>query len=229
MVNLGTGIPNDMVGRVVAEEGLSDQVMITEESGIYGGVQLGGIDFGIGQNLLAKVSHPEQFDYYDGAGVDVTYMGMGELDGEGNVNSTKMGPRCAGAGGFVDITQNAKTVVFLGTFTAKGARYDFSDGKLTILQEGAIEKMVSHVGQLSFNGPAARRKGQRVVVVTERAVFELVPEGVMLTEIAPGVDLQTQVLDMMDFSPIVSPDLREMDAALFRTDGPCGFAESFGA
>ena len=218
-----------MVGRVCAEEGLSDKVMITVESGIYGGVQLGGIDFGIGQNLLAMVSHPEQFDYYDGAGVDVTYMGMGELDGDGNVNSTKMGPRCAGAGGFVDITQNAKTVVFLGAFTAKGAKYSFEDGKLTILQEGAIKKMVSHVGQLSFNGPAARKKGQRVVVVTERAVFELVPEGVMLVEIAPGVDLQTQVLDMMDFAPIISPDLKEMDASLFIQDGPSGLLAGFEA
>lgn len=229
VVNLGTGIPNDMVGRVCAEEGLSDKVMITVESGIYGGVQLGGIDFGIGQNLLAMVSHPEQFDYYDGAGVDVTYMGMGELDGDGNVNSTKMGPRCAGAGGFVDITQNAKTVVFLGTFTAKGAKYSFEDGKLTILQEGAIKKMVSHVGQLSFNGPAARKKGQRVVVVTERAVFELVPEGVMLVEIAPGVDLETQVLDMMDFTPIISPGLKEMDASLFIQDGPSGLLAGFEA
>lgn len=229
VVNLGTGIPNDMVGRVCAEEGLSDKVMITVESGIYGGVQLGGIDFGIGQNLLAMVSHPEQFDYYDGAGVDVTYMGMGELDGEGNVNSTKMGPRCAGAGGFVDITQNAKTVVFLGTFTAKGAKYSFEDGKLTILQEGAIKKMVSRVGQLSFNGPAARKSGQRVVVVTERAVFELVPEGVKLVEIAPGIDLQTQVLDMMDFTPIVADDLKLMDASLFNQDGPSGLLSGFEA
>lgn len=228
VVNLGTGIPNDMVGRVCAEEGLSDKVMITVESGIYGGVQLGGIDFGIGQNLLAMVSHPEQFDYYDGAGVDVTYMGLGELDGEGNVNSTKMGARCAGAGGFVDITQNAKCVVFLGTFTAKGGKYRFEKDHLVIEREGSIRKMVSHVAQLSFNGPASRKSKQRVVVVTERAVFELVPEGVMLTEIAPGIDLQTQVLDMMDFKPIVSPDLKTMDVALFRQDGPCGLAEHFG-
>lgn len=227
VVNLGTGIPNDMVGRVIAEEGLSDKVMVTVESGIYGGVQLGGVDFGIGQNLLAMVSHAEQFDYYDGAGVDVTYMGMGELDGEGNVNSTKMGERCAGAGGFVDITQNAKIVVFLGTFTAKGARYRFEGGRLTIEREGAIKKMVSHVAQLSFNGPNARARGQRVVVVTERAVFELVDEGVMLTELAPGVDLQTQVLDMMGFAPIVSPHLKEMDPALFAPDGPCGLAAGF--
>lgn len=222
VVNLGTGIPNDMVGRVAAEEGLSDDVMITVESGIYGGVQLGGIDFGIGQNLLAMISHPDQFDYYDGAGVDVTYMGLGELDGEGNVNSTKMGDRCAGAGGFIDITQNAKKVVFLGTFTAKGGRYSFEDGKLAIEQEGAIKKMVNRVGQLSFNGLAARRRGQEVLIVTERAVFRLVPEGVELIEIAPGIDLQTQVLDLMDFTPLISPELKEMDSRLFTVQGPAG-------
>lgn len=229
VVNLGTGIPNDMVGRVCAEEGLSDKVMITVESGIYGGVQLGGIDFGIGQNLLAMVSHPEQFDYYDGVGCDVTYMGLGELDGEGNVNSTKMGARCAGAGGFVDITQNARKVVFLGTFTAKGAMYRFEDDRLVIEREGAVRKMVGRVGQISFNGPASRASGQQVVIVTERAVFELVPEGVELVEIAPGIDLRTQVLDMMDFEPIVSPDLREMDAALFRRDGPSGLESHLGS
>lgn len=229
VVNLGTGIPNDMVGRVCAEEGLSDKVMITVESGIYGGVQLGGIDFGIGQNLCAMVSHPEQFDYYDGAGVDVTYMGLGELDGEGNVNSTKMGERCTGAGGFVDITQNAKCVVYLGTFTAKGTEYSFDGNELRILKEGAVKKMVRRVRQVSFNGPRARKSGQRVVVVTERAVFELVPEGVRLVEIAPGIDLKTQVLDMMDFSPIVADDLTTMSTSLFERDGPCGLLEGFGA
>lgn len=228
VVNLGTGIPNDMVGRGCAEEGLSDKVMITVESGIYGGVQLGGIDFGIGQNLYAMVSHPEQFDYYDGAGVDVTYMGLGELDGDGNVNSTKMGERCTGAGGFVDITQNAKCVVYLGTFTAKGAEYSFDGNELHILKEGAVRKMVSHVRQISFNGQRARKSGQRVVVVTERAVFELVPEGVKLVEIAPGIDLKTQVLDMMDFRPLVADDLKTMSPNLFVQDGPCGLLESFG-
>lgn len=222
VVNLGTGIPNDMVGRVAQEEGFSSEVMITVESGIYGGVQMGGADFGIGQNLIAMVSHPEQFDYYDGAGVDVTYMGLGELDGEGNVNSTKMGSRCTGAGGFIDITQNAKKVVFLGTFTARGARYCFDDGKLVIEQEGQIKKMVNKVAQLSFNGPRSRASDQQVLVITERAVFELVPEGVKLVEIAPGIDLQTQVLDMMDFEPIVADDLKVMDACLFTTDGPAG-------
>ena len=222
VVNLGTGIPNDMVGKVCNEEGVSDDIMITVESGIYGGVQAGGIDFGIGQNLYAMIGHHEQMDYYNGAGVDITYMGLGELDGEGNVNSTKMGSRCTGAGGFIDITQNAKKVVFLGTFTANGAQYEFSDGKLKILKEGKIRKMVKKAAQLSFNGSMARAKHQDVLVVTERAVFRFCEEGVELIEIAPGIDLQTQILDMMDFTPIVSKNLKLMDERLFITEEPFG-------
>ena len=225
VINLGTGIPNDMVGKVCNEERVSEDVMITVESGIYGGVQAGGIDFGIGQNLYAMIGHHEQMDYYNGAGVDITYMGLGELDEMGNVNSTKMGPRCTGAGGFIDITQNAKKVVFLGTFTAGGARYRFENGRLVILEEGKIRKMVRQVIQISFNGPLAREKRQPVFIVTERAVFELREEGVVLTEIAPGIDLKTQVLDMMDFKPIVSRDLKEMDKRLFIQDGPFGLKE----
>ena len=214
-----------MVGKVCNEERVSEDVMITVESGIYGGVQAGGIDFGIGQNLYAMIGHHEQMDYYNGAGVDITYMGLGELDEMGNVNSTKMGPRCTGAGGFIDITQNAKKVVFLGTFTAGGARYRFENGRLVILEEGKIRKMVRQVIQISFNGPLAREKRQPVFIVTERAVFELREEGVVLTDIAPGIDLKTQVLDMMDFKPIVSRDLKEMDKRLFIQDGPFGLKE----
>ena len=222
VVNLGTGIPNDMVGKICNEEGVSDDIMITVESGIYGGVQAGGIDFGIGQNLYAMIGHHEQMDYYNGAGVDITYMGLGELGEDGSVNSTKMGSRCTGAGGFIDITQNAKKIVFLGTFTAGGAKYEFADGKMTILQEGKICKMVKRVAQLSFNGPMAREKGQEVLIVTERAVFRLCKEGVELMEIAPGINLQTQVLDQMDFQPIVSPKLKLMDKKLFIRDGAFG-------
>lgn len=225
VVNLGTGIPNDMVGKVCNEEGVSDDIMITVESGIYGGVQAGGIDFGIGQNLVAMIGHHEQMDYYNGAGVDITYMGLGELDQYGNVNSTKMGTRCTGAGGFIDITQNSKKVVFCGTFSARGARYDYANGKLNIITEGSIGKMVDQVAQVSFNGEMARAKGQKVVIVTERCVFELVKAGVMLTEIAPGIDLQTQILDKMGFKPIISENLKIMDPDLFIMDGRFGLKE----
>lgn len=215
VVNLGTGIPNDVIGNICNEEGISDDVMITVESGIYGGVQAGGVDFGIGRNLYAMITHQEQMDYYNGAGVDVTYMGFGELDQEGNVNATKMGSRCTGSGGFIDITQNAKKVVFCGTFTARGGEYKIGNGGLDIVKEGGVRKMVQRVGQVSFNGPIARGKGQKVLIVTERAVFQLVPEGIMLTEIAPGIDLKTQVLELMDFTPIISPALKTMNQNLF--------------
>lgn len=215
VVNLGTGIPNDVIGNISNEEGMNDDIMITVESGIYGGVQAGGIDFGIGKNLYAMIGHHEQMDYYNGAGVDVTFMGFGELDGEGNVNATKMGSRCTGCGGFIDITQNAKKVVFCGTFTASGCEFSFDDHKLSIIREGKIRKMVSRVAQYSFNGGLSRLKGQEVYIVTERAVFKLVKEGVMLIEIAPGIDLQTQILDLMDFSPIISQELRLMNSDLF--------------
>ena len=211
-----------MVGKVCNEEKVSDDIMITVESGIYGGVQAGGIDFGVGQNLSAMIGHHEQMDYYNGAGVDITFMGLGELGEDGSVNSTKMGTRCTGAGGFIDITQNAKKVVFLGTFTARGAEYKFDNGKLNIVKEGKIRKMVKQVAQLSFNGPMARKKGQEVVIITERAVFELCEKGVLLTEIAPGIDLQTQILDMMEFKPFISPDLKLMDEKLFIQDGSFG-------
>lgn len=224
VVNLGTGIPNDVIGNISNEEGINDDIMITVESGIYGGVQAGGIDFGIGRNLYAMIGHHEQMDYYNGAGVDVTFMGFGELDGEGNINATKMGSRCTGCGGFIDITQNAKKVVFCGTFTASGCEFEFTGRKLTILKEGKIRKMVNRVAQYSFNGTLAREKQQEVYIVTERAVFKLIREGVMLIEIAPGIDLQTQVLNLMDFKPIVSPELRVVDEALFN-EGSAGIKE----
>jgi propionate CoA-transferase len=224
VINLGTGIPNDMVGKVCNEEGVSDEIMITVESGIYGGVQAGGIDFGIGQNLYAMISHPEQMDYYNGAGVDVTFMGAGELDEEGNVNATKMGSRCTGAGGFVDITQNAKKIVFCAAFTADGAEYAFENNRICIVKEGAVRKMVKKAGQISFNGKMARDKGQKVVFVTERAVFELAKEGVVLTEIMPGIDLQRDVLDQMDFVPIISPNLKTGNQNLFK-EGTFGLRE----
>lgn len=224
VVNLGTGIPNDVIGNISNEENMNDDIMITVESGIYGGVQAGGIDFGIGQNLYAMIGHHEQMDYYNGAGVDVTFMGFGEVDGEGNVNATKMGSRCTGCGGFIDITQNAKKVVFCGTFTASGCEFEFTNHKLTIVKEGKIRKMVSRVAQYSFNGKLSRDKNQEVYIVTERAVFKLVSEGVMLIEIAPGIDFRTQVLDLMDFEPIISRNLKVMDENLFN-QGPVGMKD----
>lgn len=221
IINLGTGIPNDVVGNIANEEKINDDIMITVESGIYGGVQSGGIDFGVGKNLYAMITHVQQMDFYDGAGVDVTFMGFGELDGEGNINATKMGPRCTGAGGFLDITQNAKKIIFCGTFTASGCEFTFEDHSLHIVKEGKIRKMVKEVAQYSFNGKIAREKGQEVWIVTERAVFKLVPEGVKLVELARGVDLQKDVLDLMDFKPIMDEEIKTIDPDIYN-DGEYG-------
>lgn len=215
VVNLGTGIPNDVVGNIANEEKISEDIMITVESGIYGGLQAGGIDFGIGQNLTAMIPHDQQMDYYNGAGVDVTFMGAGEMDAEGNINATKMGELCTGAGGFIDITQNAKKVVFCSTFSAKGAKISLDNQKVHIEQEGEIKKLVTEVDQISFNGKLAREKNQEVYFVTERAVFTLVAAGVKIIEIAPGLDLEKDILDMMDFTPIIEKDLKTMPKELF--------------
>jgi propionate CoA-transferase len=208
----------------VAEEAVGEDIMITVESGIYGGVQAGGIDFGIGMNLLAMVEHDRQMDYYNGAGVDITYMGAGEIDFECNVNATKMGPRCTGAGGFIDITQNAKHVVFCSTFTTGGLEVTFNDGKVQIVREGRIRKLVKQVAQVSYNGALARNKNQKMHFVTERAVFELSPNGLMLIEIAPGIDLEKDILAQMEFRPLISKNLKQMPEEIFRQP-PFGLRE----
>lgn len=224
IINLGTGIPNDVIGSIAAEEQVSDSVMITVESGIYGGIQAGGIDFGIGKNLLAMIEHDVQMDYYNGAGVDITYMGAGEIDPEGNVNATKLGDKCTGAGGFIDITQNAKHVVFCSTFTAGNLEVEFSNGEVKIINEGRIKKFVNAVKQISYNGKIARKNNQKMHFVTERAVFELKKEGLVLVEIAPGIDLQKDIFDQMEFMPIISESLCIMPKEIF-IDGRFGLKE----
>ena len=222
VLNVGTGIPNDVVGPILAEEDVQEEVTITVESGIYGGIPMGGIDFGIAKNNFALIRHDGQFDYYNGAGVDVTFMGAGEIDPQGNVNATRLGVNPTGAGGFIDITTNAKHVVFCSTFTGKGLECSFEDGKLHINKEGTWIKFVNKLQQISYNGEIARKKGQKMHYVTERAVFELRQEGLVLIEIAPGIDLQTQVLDLMEYKPLISENLKEMDPAIFNTEGAFG-------
>lgn len=224
ILNVGTGIPNDVVGPIIAEEGLSDDVTITVESGIYGGVPMGGIDFGIAKNNFALVRHDDQFDFYNGQGVDVTFMGAGQVDAEGNVNATRLGPNPTGAGGFIDITTNAKHIVFCSTFTGKGLECSFEGGKVTILKEGSLIKFVNKLQQISYNGLIARKKGQKMHYVTERAVFELTPDGLMLTEIAAGIDLQTQILDLMEYKPLISENLKIIDPRIYM-DGKFGLKE----
>jgi propionate CoA-transferase len=217
VVNLGFGIA-DGVALVAAEEGISKNVTFTLEQGVIGGVPAHGINFGLSINPTAIIDEPYQFDWYDGGGLDIAFLSFAELDSEGNVNVSRFGDKIIGVGGFINISQNSKKVVFCGTFSASGLVMEVSEGRLKIVKEGNKKKFVNSIRQVSFSGKYARQAGQNVLYVTERAVFELKPEGLVLTEIAPGIDLENNILRNMDFKPIISKDIKEMDPRIFNID-----------
>ena len=215
VINLGTGIPGDTIGPIAAEEGILSELVLTVESGTIGGVPGGGVDFGISKNSDAIINHMDQFDFYTGSGVDITFMGAAEVDREGNVNVSKFGSRIAGCGGFIDITQMAKKVVFCLSFTVGKSVIHVNDGKLEIVNDGKPVKFVPQVNHITFSGKRARNMGQKVLYITERAVFELRSEGLTLVEIAPGVNLERDILDKMQFKPKIIFPLRKMDPRIF--------------
>lgn len=218
VLNYGFGIP-DAVARLVASRGQSGNFSQTIEHGTYGGTLLDGVLFGFARNPHAMIDSPSQFDFYSGGGLDIALLGIGEADAAGNVNVSKLGGTPVGPGGFIDIAQNARRVVFCGTFEAKGARLSVGGGHLRINRHGDIQKFVGKVAQITFSGNEAIRAGQKVLYVTERAVFRLSADGLVLEEVAPGINLKTDVLERMGFGPLMPRPPKVMDPAIFTESG----------
>ncbi len=222
IVNLGVGMAAG-VGNVANEEKIFDQIMLTVDSGVYGGVPLQGLGFGASVNYIASVEHATQFDFIDGGGLDIACLGFAECDARGSVNASKFSGRISGCGGFINISQNSKKVVFLGTFTSSGLKTSIEDGKLEILEEGKYCKFVPEVSQITFSGPRAGSEHRAIFYVTERCVFALREDGLELIEYAPGIDLERDILEQMPFRPVVNNPV-EMASVLFKSR-PMGLRE----
>jgi propionate CoA-transferase len=216
VVNLGIGMPEG-VANVAAEEHIFDYIVLTAEPGVIGGMPVGGLGFGSAFNGDVILDQPAQFDFYDGGGLDVAFLGMAQADAQGNVNVSRFGPKLAGSGGFINISQNAKKVVFMGTFLAP-SRTTVADGKIAVGDGVAAPKFLDNVEQRTFSGEYAAAVGQPVLYVTERCVFQLTAEGLELIEIAPGIDLEKDVLAHVGFTPIINGVPKLMDERLFREE-----------
>jgi propionate CoA-transferase len=226
VVNLGFGISNG-ISSVAAEEGLHRDLTLTVEQGIIGGVPAGGKDAGAGVNFDMMAAQPDQFDFYDGGGLDIAFLSFAEVDQDGNVNVSRYGKFINGPGGFINISQGARKVVFSGTLTTGGLsiRPD-GVGALIMDRDGDVEKWVRQVQQVTFNGKFAHRCGQEVLFITDRAVFYMTGDGIMLIEVAPGISLDSDVRGRIRFPVRISPKLKQMDIRLFR-DEPMGLLAGF--
>ena len=222
VVNLGIGMPEG-IASVAAEEHVLSYITLTAEPGVIGGLPTGGADFGSAINGDAILDQPAQFDFYDGGGLDAAFLGMAQADAQGNVNVSRFGPKLAGSGGFINISQNAKRLVFLGTFLAP-SRTEVTDGRVVVTDALAAAKFLDRVEQRTFSGQYASAAGQPVLYVTERCVFELTPDGLQLIEIAPGIDLEKDILAHVGFTPIIDGEPTLMDARIFR-DEPMGLKD----
>ncbi len=216
-INLGVGMP-DMVANVAAEENISQEISLSIECGPMGGVPVGGIAFGASRNPDSIIPTAENFDLYNGGFLDMAILGLAEVDQEGNVNVSKFGSRITGPGGFINITQSTKRIIFMGTFTASNLKESIIDEKLIINNEGEKIKFVNKVEQITFSGKNALKNNLEIMYVTERAVFKLTKGGLELIEIAPGIDLQQDILNKMEFKPIISSKLKLMDKRIFKDE-----------
>ena len=223
IVNLGIGMPAG-VAAVANEERIQDFITLTADPGIFGGVPMGGLNYGAAVNATALIDHAYQFDFIDGGGLDLAILGMGECDARGNINVSRFGNRLAGCGGFINISQNSRKVLFVGTFTSGGLKTEIQEGILKILQEGKIRKFVREAEQITFSGPLAAEGDTPVYYITERCVFKLSQQGLELIEVAPGIEIERDILANMDFTPNVG-EPSPMDDRIFRTE-PMGLKDS---